>query len=611
MPVIDFRRLGLFTLLLLTSFSLLLTTGQEPEPVPTRVPPTLVPQASSGIEEILPSTSTVARIASAGVVRVGMLYNEPPFGELNIRGDHAGFDADLARSLAETWGVEVEFVQVTRQTDSLTNRLRTGEVDMLIAALVRHRELDAYMDFSFPYFNGQQSMMVQTEDPAQTPADLENRTVGVVIATAAQEAVATWSTRTGIPVNVQTYLTLDQAYIALVNGEINAMVASEYLLAQASLPRPELTRILDEPIEREPYAIAVRREDAPMRDLVNRTLQYLTAAGRMDEIHQVYFPGAAYEPLRIWNNLGEDAPNPAQFPAEVPFPAQRTFSRIQSGQTVRVAGLLGVTADSNSPESERRLDTFHRALLAEMAARWGVNVEFVPDSANNAVELVANGQADIAVRAVPDWNAAAQVDFTNPYLLHGERLMVRVVDDDIQGFNDLSFETVLITPSNEESAATRAVAIADLPEVTIRIDEISQQREQDLAFVLLTGRTESSNPESEPIEADAVFGDSLKLIPHVQANPTQLRLTTNEDGTARWYSPSNQPGQNFAPRPMVMAVPNNDIDFRLLVQYTLQELSRDGTLQNLLQPLMLPDEIPAFEQWPGPSTYLNLSLAAP
>ena len=51
-----------------------------------------------------------------GKVRVGMLYNEPPFGEYNIRGEETGFDADLARAMAEAWGVQVEFQQVTRQT---------------------------------------------------------------------------------------------------------------------------------------------------------------------------------------------------------------------------------------------------------------------------------------------------------------------------------------------------------------------------------------------------------------------------------------------------------------------------------------------------------------
>ena len=41
----------------------------------------------------------------------------------------------------------------------------------------------------------------------------------------------------------------------------------------------------------------------------------------------------------------------------------------------------------------------------------------------------------------------------------------------------------------------------------------------------------------------------------------------------------------------------------------VQEIQRDGTLATLLQPVMLPDDIPAFDIWPGPSDYLGFNLA--
>jgi ABC-type amino acid transport substrate-binding protein len=253
--------------------------------------------------------------------------------------------------------------------------------------------------------------------------------------------------------------------------------------------------------------------------------------------------------------------------------------------------LIGVTADSDAPESERRLDAFHRALIQEMASRWGATVEFVPDSAINALELVAAGQADIAIGVEPDWAWTDRVDFTGEYLLHGERLMIRV-DSDITGFADLSGGKVVITPANEPDAAGQAVEIAETVNARIEID---QEREQDLGFVFLN---------DDEVDAEAVFGDSLKLIPHVQQNREQLRLLLDESGNARWYS------RDFLPLSMNFAVPENDLDFRLLVEYTLQELARDGTLNSLLQPLMLQEDIPQFEIWPGPSAYLSFSLAS-
>jgi polar amino acid transport system substrate-binding protein len=557
-------------------------------PAPTLIPPTPIPREAAGEQEVLPSESTVARIQANGVVRVGILYNAPPFGELSIRGEHAGYDADLARSMAETWGVEVEFVQVTRQAEDSARLLRNGAVDMLVAAQVHTRELDALFEFSQAYYMGQQSVMVRADDGATEPAQMANRTLGVVIASPAQNAVNAWATRNGMTVPVRTFLTIDQAYSALLNNQVDGIVDSDYRLRQVSAVRPEATRILAAAIEVEPFAIAVLRQDVSMRNLVNRTLQYLTATERLHEINEAHFPGERYDVITVGNNLGEDAPTPGQYPTNLAFPSTYAVPQIQANGVVRVAGLIGGLADDpNAPESERRLDALHRQLLQQMAVRWGVSVEFIPNSAANGLELVATGQADIAFGVAPDWNWADRVDFTGGYLVHGERLMVRS-NYAFETFEGLRGGMTVITPMNEATAASRAVAIAETINAGI---EISQQREQDLTFAML---------DDLDLDAEAVFGDSLRLVPHVLARPDALRLTHRDNGE-HWYSRVM----------MTMAVPRNDIDFRLLVEYTLQELILEGTLNSLLQPLMLPEDIPTFEIWPGSSNYLGLSLGRP
>ena len=85
---------------------------------------------------------------------------------------------------------------------------------------------------------------------------------------------------------------------------------------------------------------------------------------------------------------------------------------------------------------------------------------------------------------------------------------------------------------------------------------------------------------------------NLALIAHLEASPSALRLTD------RWYSRSYY----------AMALQNNDIDFRLLVDYTIQELIVDGTLQRLAAPLLLSDDFPAFEIVPGTANSCGYQL---
>lgn len=552
----------------------------EQDSVPTLVPPTLVPVPDTGIGDALSPESAVARIQRDGKVRVGTLFNAPPFGEFNLRGEVSGFDADLARSMAEAWGVEVKFIQVTRQT--AIDMLRSGAVDMLLAAQTHRRDLDAWVEFSQTYYFGAQAMIVRDGDTAATLVEMANRNIGVVVGTASQEAVASWQQRRGITVTVQTYLTLDQAYVALVNGEVDGVVDSRVRLTRV-MSQPGVARLLDEAVAPEPYAVVVRRQDVSLRNLVNWTLQYLVQNGRMSEIHQAHFQGASYpvHNIPLWAGLGEDAPQPGQFAADIQYPTQYVIPRMQDQGVIRVAGLGTVAEDA--PDSEKRLDALNRAVVEAMFARWGVRAEYVPDSAANALDLVASGQADLAVGVTLDWAWADRVDFTNPYLLHGDRLMVRV-DDEIVGFNDLRGRWVAIFAS-EPGAADRVNAWAETVNSGVEIFTIV--REQDAAFHVLV-----------ETNADVVFGDSLKLIPHIQANADLLALSTRGEGQDPWYSHAYTG----------VAVPRNDIDFRLLVEYTLQELVLDGTLGGLLQSVMLPEDIPAFDVWPGASSYLGFNL---
>lgn len=552
----------------------------QQDPAPTLVPPTLVPTVPAAITDALPSESGVARILRDGKVRVGMLYNEPPFGQFSIRGEESGFDADLSRAIAEAWGVTVEFTQVTRQTG--IDMVVAGNIDLLIAAQPHLRELDERVEFSQTYYPGVEAMVVRQGDGATVLGHMEGRKVGVVLGTNGERAVDYWKSQVTYPFEVLRFLTLDQALAALNNSEIDGVVENRVRLSRVI--RSDIQRFVDVPIMPEPYGIAFSRQDVNLRNLVNKTLQYLFVTGKLNEIHQRNFDSAVYpgNTFTVWSNVGDSAPKPDQFGQDVPFPAQYVVPRMQAERTLRVAGLVDLPADA--PESQRRLDAVNRALVNALAERWQVSVVPVPADGQNPIDLVANGSADLAVGVTPDWNAENQVDFTSTYLMHGFRLMVRTADS-FSGFADLRGKIIGIFATDE---GAREAVTAQADSVNAVIDDFfTILREQDAAYTMQVDNN-----------ASVVFGDSLKLIPNVEVFPEELKLTTNADGTGIWYS------RQF----VGMAVPRNDINARLLVEYTLQELTRDGTMAGILQPVMSPQDMPALDIWPGSPFYLGFNL---
>lgn len=554
-------------------------TDAAAQPVPTLVPPTLVPTLDAGASDALLAESALARVQSSGEVRVGLLYNMPPFGELNVRGEVSGYDADLARALADAWGVKFVPVQVTRQT--AFSLLKTGGVDMLIAAQTHRRDLDFDVEFSHTYFQNNQSMLVRQDDGAAGLGDMANRKVGYVLGSPSGEAISLWQQRSGISINVIPYLTLDQAVTALVASEVDGVVENRVHLLRFT--QQSVAKILDEPVAPEPYAVVVRRQDVNWRNLINKTLQYLTRKGRMQEIQQANLPGTKYLPslIPVWAGVGDDSPKPGEFAPDIAYPAQYAIPRIQAAGVVRVAGLSDLPPEAT--ESQRRWDAVNRAVMDAIAARWGMRVQYIPNSAGNATDLVAAGEADLGIGISLDWALTDRVDLTAPYLLHGERLMTRK-ESDIETFIDLRGRWVAVF-ATEEGVVDRVNALAESVSSGVRIFTVNN--EPNMATAILDSNS-----------ADVAFGDSLKLIPQIQANPDVFRLTTRGNNPDPWYS-----------RVYVgLAVPRNDIDFRLLVEYTLQELGRSGAWASLLAPVMLPEDLLPLDTWPGSTNYLSFSL---
>jgi ABC-type amino acid transport substrate-binding protein len=216
----------------------------------------------------------------------------------------------------------------------------------------------------------------------------------------------------------------------------------------------------------------------------------------------------------------------------------------------------------------------NQRIAEQIAARWGVRVEFVQ---GDAMSLIESGQADLAVGITPDWGLAERVDFSQPYLLHGDRLLASA-DRDIRTFNELRGR-IIATIAGDAGAAERADTWAKSINVTIRFFETTEER---AAITILDDRN-----------ADVLYGDSLLLLPIYQENTGEFEFGE------RWYSREY----------LTFAVPRNDIDFRLLVDYTLQEFLRDGTLNTLLAPVLLPEATPPqIGIYPGSSTYLGYAL---
>lgn len=206
----------------------------------------------------------------------------PPMEFVDAGRRLVGFDLDLIQAVARAGG----FQAVVKNTawDGIFVGLAAGSYDAILSSVTITPERRARLDFSLPYANAGQVMVVAqgTRQRLRTLADLAGRTVGVQIGTTGGIAVARFK-----EVRLRTYDEEGMAIEDLALGRIDAVVidaptAANYVLRNERY-RTRL-KIAGAPFTDEYYGIAVRKGNRRVLDLINRGLEAALHDGTVDRL---------------------------------------------------------------------------------------------------------------------------------------------------------------------------------------------------------------------------------------------------------------------------------------------------------------------------------------
>lgn len=238
----------------------------------------------------------LARVTREKKLKVGVKADTPPFG--SRAGDSfVGFDIDIAMAVARQLGVvDVEFVPVT--SSDRIKKLLDGEVDMVVASMTITRYRDIKVDFSLPYFQDGQALLVKTDSPLQSYLDLAGKTVGCVRGSTS----GYYMKQVQPDSEVKKYADFAAMITGLQAGEVDA-ISSDLIILRALLKGqldPNAYRIAGERFTTEPYGIAIVENQSDWRDAINEAIQVLWETGRWQVIYDSWFgPGTAFESSKV------------------------------------------------------------------------------------------------------------------------------------------------------------------------------------------------------------------------------------------------------------------------------------------------------------------------
>jgi polar amino acid transport system substrate-binding protein len=145
------------------------------------------------------------------------------------------------------------------------------------------------MDFSDPYFEVKQGVVVRDGSPIKTEADLAGKTIGAQIGTTGYFAAMRIAGN-----NAKSYDEVGLAITDLANGRLDAVIADDAVAADYALTNPDFSKNLNlafliEPDEPEYLGFAVKKGDTETLELINSALAAVKASGEYDQIFKKWF----------------------------------------------------------------------------------------------------------------------------------------------------------------------------------------------------------------------------------------------------------------------------------------------------------------------------------
>ena len=233
-------------------------------------------------------TGDFEQIKKRRVLRVLLRNNAASY--FIYRGELMGFEYELAREFADYHGLRLEVV-VPPGHRELTTWLLEGRADIAMSFLEPDKmQRRLGVDFSLPYHYAQQHIVVHEDDPADSLADLDFRTIFVrhhsrywERLSRLQEEGARFSLR-ATEDNVET----EQLIQLVSRGKYKATMADEHLL-DIELAKGVPVRSAYAPDKEIPHAVALRKRNPELRQALDEFIRRIYKSEFYNVTYNKYF----------------------------------------------------------------------------------------------------------------------------------------------------------------------------------------------------------------------------------------------------------------------------------------------------------------------------------
>lgn len=241
-------------------------------------------------------SSTIEQIEKTGKIRLGYRQSEPPMSFLDSNGKPVGYSIDLCdrivtglKTKLDKLEISVEYVPVN--SANRFTALSDNKIDILCGSTTKTLSRGELVDFTQLTFVTGASLLSLASNPIDNISALQGKKVAVVKDTttivALKDALKDALTEAEVvPVGSAT-----DGLKALQEGKVDAFSSDQVVLIGLVMAteNPNDFALANQLFSFEPFALAVRRNDADFRLVADRVLSHLYRSKQIGQIYSHWF----------------------------------------------------------------------------------------------------------------------------------------------------------------------------------------------------------------------------------------------------------------------------------------------------------------------------------
>lgn len=227
---------------------------------------------------------TVDDIIKKGKVVIGVQVGSPPFDTVDEKGNHVGYNFDVANLLGQYLGVKVEIVELA--VPARIAALTSGKVDVLVALMGLRPEWAKAVMYTQPYCSFDHVIWAAKSADINNLDDLKGKKVSLPRGST-QESILNAMKIPGM--TLSRFDDDSSAAQALLSGQVDASADPDAMVKEFMKQIPEGKFEIKFQFASIPCSMTVRKDAFELRQWLNTTIAWMKVNGELDRIHMKWF----------------------------------------------------------------------------------------------------------------------------------------------------------------------------------------------------------------------------------------------------------------------------------------------------------------------------------